>query len=132
MDLSSRLEERWQHRLGEVLEKATEKVVLSASELEPAAAQRLAMDVLGGFKKPGRVEIIPDRVAAIQWAVENTSQGSILLAGKGEKSWCDRNGELTSDMAVAKIAVNEKNTVPCPALGVFPPPGPNSFFPIDS
>ena len=132
MDLSSRLEERWQQRLGEVLEKATEKVVLTASELEPSAAQRLAMDVLGGFKKPGRVEIIPDRVAAIQWAVENTSQGSILLAGKGEKSWCDRAGELTSDMAVAKLAVNEKNTVPCPALGIFPPPGPNSFFPIDS
>lgn len=132
VDLSSRLEASLLQRLGEVLEKSTEKVVLSASELEPAAGQALAMDVLGGLKSPGRVEVIPDRKAAIRWAIENTHQGSVLLAGKGEKSWCDRSGEITDDLCVAKDAINEKNAVPCPALGIFPPPGPNSFFPIDS
>lgn len=132
VDLSSRMESRWLQRLGEVLDRSTEKVVLSASELEPATAQALAMDVLGGVKAPGRVEIIPDRKAAIRWAIENTHQGSVLLAGKGEKSWCDREGDLTDDAAVAKDAITEKNSVTCPALGIFPPPGPNSYFPIDS
>lgn len=133
VDLTSQLEPRWRQRLGEVLEKEAHRVVLTGSDLGPSATQSIAMDVLGGFKSPGRVQVIPDREAAIKWAVDNKDDGCILLLGKGATQWPDREGKLLDDHAVAVEAVKEKNRVaPCPALGIFPPPDTNSFFPIDS
>lgn len=133
LDLNARLSPEWRHRLGEVLDKSAARIVLSGSDLSPTAAQTVAMDVLGGFRSPGRVQVIPDRVAAIEWAVKNTPTGAILLAGCGAASWTDRDGESVSDEMLAKLAVSQKNqAAPLPALGIFPPSEPNAFFPIDS
>ena len=63
MDLGNQLAAQWRQRLGEVLDKGAQRVVLSASDLSPQAAQRLAMDVLGAavrlagsksFRSPSR------------------------------------------------------------------------------
>lgn len=132
-DLSSQLDPKWRQRLGEVLDKSTRRVVLSASDLSKEAAQSLAMDVLGGFDSPGRVQVIPDREAAIRWAVDHTEHGSILLAGCGADSWISRDGETLTDESVAKAALTMRNVAaPMPSLAIFPPSGPNSYFPIDS
>jgi len=129
MDLGGCLNSTARQRLGEVLDKGAQRVVLSASDLSPEAAQRLAMDVLGGFRAPGRVQVIPDRAAAIRWAVEHTESGCILLSGCGISSWIDRNGEETTDERVAKLAVSKRNAAPlAPALSIFPPSSGNQHF----
>ncbi len=133
LDLSTRLDPKWRQRLGEVLDRSGAKVVLSAADLAPEAAQSVAMDVLGGFRSPGRVHVIPDRTAAIEWAVENTPAGCILLAGCGARQWTGKYGELLSDETIAAKAVSGSNhALPMPILAVFPPSDPSVFFPIDS
>jgi UDP-N-acetylmuramoyl-L-alanyl-D-glutamate--2,6-diaminopimelate ligase len=129
IDLNGCIAASHRQQLGELLDKCAERVVISASDLSVDAALRLAMDVLGGFRAPGRVQVIPDRVAAIRWAVEHTDQGCILLSGCGTASWIDRNGDETSDERVAKQAI-EKRNVPTalPLLSIFPPPEQNPNF----
>ncbi|MEM7475644.1 MAG: Mur ligase family protein [Planctomycetota bacterium] len=132
VDLNNQLDSKWRSRLGEVLEKAAHRVVLTGSDLSPSATQRLAMDVLGGCSAPGRIQVIPDRAAAIRWAIDRTNQGVVLLSGCGELSWTDRDGESVSDEMLAKLALDRKNKVAAPKLGVFPPADSNHVFPIDS
>ncbi len=130
MDLSNGLPNRMKHRLGEVLEKSATKVVLSASDLSPNAAQSIAMDVLGGCRRPGRVQVIPDREKAIQWAVRNTGEGCILLSGCGAESWVNRSGVELTDETVAKRAISESNQVSLPPkvkLSIFPPSSETEF-----
>ncbi|MFN3190459.1 MAG: Mur ligase family protein [Aureliella sp.] len=132
LDLSCRIDPRWRERMGEVLEKASTKIVLSGTDLSNTAMQSMAMDVLGGFSSPGRVQVIPDREKAIEWAIENTDSGSILLAGCGERSWTSRDGEPVSDEMLAKRFVAQKNEKKPLTFGIYPPSDPNAFFPIDA
>lgn len=131
MDLNQRLSALGRHRLGEVLEKAAKTVVLSGSDLSPETTQSIAMDVLSGCKRPGRVQVIPDREKAIQWAVANTHEGSLLLSGCGASSWVNRSGEQRTDEMVAKNAVletNRKSATSKAKLSIFPPSSPTEFF----
>lgn len=129
VDVSSRLHPQWRGRLGEVLDLAASRVVLSASGCSASNAQSVIMDVLGGFRCPGRVQVIADRDAAIRWAVKNTEAGAILLSGCGSMPWMDANDELSSDEIVAKAALESKNYRPiAPILGIFPPTSPTPFF----
>lgn len=129
MDIGNHLPNQWRQRLGEVLSRQAHQVILTASDLSPGAAQSLAMDVLGGCSSPGRVQVIPDRQAAIQWAVRNTQQGCILLAGCGVNNWINRDGQEISDEMVAKQAVSQCNQVPnMPKLSIFPPSSASEFF----
>jgi len=129
VDVSSRLHPQWRGRLGEVLDLAAARVVLSASGCSAANAQSVIMDVLGGFRCPGRVQVIANRDAAIRWAVKNTEAGAILLSGCGSMPWLDANDELSSDEMVAKAALESKNYRPiAPILGIFPPTSPTPFF----
>jgi UDP-N-acetylmuramoyl-L-alanyl-D-glutamate--2,6-diaminopimelate ligase len=129
VDVSSRLHPQWRSRLGEVLDRAAARVVLSASGCSGANAQSVIMDVLGGFRCPGRVVVIANREAAIRWAVRHTDSGSILLSGCGSMPWLDSHDELSSDEMVAKAALESKNSYPmAPVLGIFPPTSPTPFF----
>jgi UDP-N-acetylmuramoyl-L-alanyl-D-glutamate--2,6-diaminopimelate ligase len=43
--------------------------------------------ILDGFNRPARARVIPDRIAAIEWALSQARSGdSVLIAGQGEKS----------------------------------------------
>jgi UDP-N-acetylmuramoyl-L-alanyl-D-glutamate--2,6-diaminopimelate ligase len=129
MDLSNQLDSVWRQRLGEVLEKGAHRVVLSSSDLSPEATQRLAMDVLGGCKSPGRIEVIPDREAAIAWAIRHTQDGCVLLSGCGASTWTTRSACDTSDEIVAKRYIAEKNSdVSIKSLTIFPPNSSTEFF----
>jgi UDP-N-acetylmuramoyl-L-alanyl-D-glutamate--2,6-diaminopimelate ligase len=129
MDLSPYVDSQWRHRLGEVLDKGAQSVVLSGSDLSPEATRKVAMDVLGGCRYPGRVQIIPDRQAAIEWAVANTAKGCILLSGCGSSSWINRTGEERCDEMVAKATVGKSNRAAAAVkLSVFPPIQPTEFF----
>lgn len=129
MDLGNQLDANWRQRLGEVLEKNAARVVLTSSDLSPEATQRLAMDVLGGCQSPGRVQVIPDREAAIAWALRNTQTGCVLLSGCGANLWTNRQGLDTSDEIVAKRVIaqcNEKSATK--PLCIFPPSSSTEFF----
>ncbi|MEZ6074965.1 MAG: hypothetical protein R3C56_04590 [Pirellulaceae bacterium] len=103
--------------------------MLSSSDLSADMAQSLAMDVLGGFRSPGRVQVIADRSAAIRWAIDHTEVGSILLAGCGVKSWTDRDGIPGTDESIAQASVARKNSrVPIPVLSIFPPSAAAPYF----
>lgn len=129
VDISSRLHPMWRQRLGEVLDRAAGRVVLSASGCSSANAQSVIMDVLGGFKVPGRVEVIANRETAIHWAVKNTQRGSILLSGCGSMPWLDASDNLCSDEIIAQTALERKNYRPiAPTLGIFPPSMPTANF----
>ena len=129
VDVSSRLHPQWRGRLGEVLDRAASRVVLSASGCSAANAQSVIMDVLAGFRSPGRVEVIANREAAIRWAVKNTEVGSILLSGCGSMPWLDSHDELSSDEMIAKAALESKNSYSvAPLLGIFPPTSPTPFI----
>jgi UDP-N-acetylmuramoyl-L-alanyl-D-glutamate--2,6-diaminopimelate ligase len=129
MDLSPQVSTQWRQRLGEVLDKGAQRIVLSGSDLSPEATRNFAMDVLGGCRYPGRVQIIPDRQAAIEWSVANTPKGCILLSGCGSTSWINRAGEETSDELVAKSAVSKANrSAKAQKLSIFPPITPKEFF----
>ena len=128
VDVTRRLHPQHRARLGEVLEKSAYKVVLSSSDSLAQHAQSMMMDVLGGFSCPGRVEVIPNRRRAIQWAVENTHSGCVLLAGCGTQSWRS-HGETVTDESVVRRAISAKYTPsPLPALSIFPPPSSGTFF----
>jgi UDP-N-acetylmuramyl tripeptide synthase len=128
MELGNELDAGWRQRLGEVLEKASHRVVLSSSDLSPEACQRLAMDVLGGCQSPGRVQVIPDREAAIDWAVRHTHCGCILLSGCGAKTWTNRQGQDTTDEIVAKRAITQRNSTAATQLSIYPPKSSSEFF----
>ncbi len=129
MDLGNQLDQQWRQRLGEVLEKGASRVVLSSSDLSPEATQRMAMDVLGGCQSPGRVQVIPDREAAIAWAVRNTEKGCVLLSGCGASLWTNRQGIDTSDEIVAKRCIAQKNAkTATKPLCIFPPSSSSEFF----
>ncbi len=129
VDLSRSLDPQWRQRLGEVLDRGARQIVLSASDMPLEMAQSVAMDVLGGCRSPGRVQVIPDREAAIRWAVENTDQGSIVLSGCGISSWVDRDGRMVTDETIAKQAISQQNQrTPTPVLSIFPPTEPTAFF----
>lgn len=129
MDLGNELDSQWRQRLGEVLERSAHRVVLSSSDLSPEATQRLAMDVLGGCQSPGKVEVIPDREAAIAWAIRHTDRGCILLSGCGAHTWTNRQGQDTTDELVAKRAVSQRNVMPkVSQLSIYPPSSTSDYF----
>jgi len=128
-ELDSRVQPDMQARLGEVLEKSAGRVVLCSSELSPEAARAMAMDVLGGCSQPGRVHVIPDREAAIAWAINNTEEGCVLLSGCGVKVWTTREEAPATDEAVASRVISSKNERAAVAkLAVFPSQEPPASF----
>jgi UDP-N-acetylmuramoyl-L-alanyl-D-glutamate--2,6-diaminopimelate ligase len=124
VDINERLHPQWRARLGEVLDRAAARVVLSVATGSRSNAQSVVMDVLGGFRSPGRVQVIPNREAAIRWAINHTDSGSVMLSGCGAMPWLNDSDDLTSDEVVTKDALECKNRSPIVQLfSVFPPPG---------
>jgi len=81
-------------RMGAVAERLADRVVLTDDNprTEPSAA--IIDAILAGMERPERAEVIPDRGAAIAWAIEQARPGDLLLiAGKGHESVQERGGE---------------------------------------
>jgi UDP-N-acetylmuramoyl-L-alanyl-D-glutamate--2,6-diaminopimelate ligase len=76
--------------VGRVLEKSGCLPVLTASDPrheEPLAAMH---DLLDGFERPQKAHVLPDRAAAIRYALTLAGPGdSVLITGKG-----DRQGQI--------------------------------------
>jgi UDP-N-acetylmuramoyl-L-alanyl-D-glutamate--2,6-diaminopimelate ligase len=68
--------------LGRVLERATDKGVLTAGLAARANAMQTIHEILDGYDRPARAHVIPSRTQAILWALAEARAGdSVLIAG---------------------------------------------------
>ena len=57
------------------------------SSLKPRTDYEPIHQVLDGFRRVARARVMPDRIAAIEWALSQATSGdAVLIAGGGEKS----------------------------------------------
>jgi UDP-N-acetylmuramoyl-L-alanyl-D-glutamate--2,6-diaminopimelate ligase len=91
--------------LGRVLERGCHLPVLTSDDPGYEEPLEIAHQLLDGFQRPGKAQIIPDRAAAIRWALSQAREGDcVLIAGKG-----DRGGQLLGK----KRAAHDDREVAC-------------------
>jgi UDP-N-acetylmuramoyl-L-alanyl-D-glutamate--2,6-diaminopimelate ligase len=74
-------------RIGEILERKTEKSVITQSRICDVVDYEPAHQILDGFEKPARTRFMPNRVKAIDWVLSQAGRkDSVLIAGCGERS----------------------------------------------
>jgi UDP-N-acetylmuramoyl-L-alanyl-D-glutamate--2,6-diaminopimelate ligase len=72
--------------LGEVVEKAANKSVITRTSADPMVDYEPIHQVLDGFQKPESAQIIPNRFKAIQWVLDQAQPGdAVLISGCGER-----------------------------------------------
>lgn len=78
--------EMQRRRMGEVVERAAHNVVITGTTAQQAIDYEPAHQVLDGFEKPEKAQLLPNRFKAIQWALQNAKpQDAVLIAGCGER-----------------------------------------------
>jgi UDP-N-acetylmuramoyl-L-alanyl-D-glutamate--2,6-diaminopimelate ligase len=78
---------------GRVLERAATQVILTNTRHSAEEGQRQMWEVVDGCEYPARVKLIPNREAAIQYAVDHLpADGQLLLAGLGANVWPTKHG----------------------------------------
>ncbi|WZO95721.1 Mur ligase family protein [Isosphaeraceae bacterium EP7] len=70
--------------LARAAEMGADSVILTADNPRTEPLDAILDDLLAGFRRPGRVRVLPDRRAAIEAALAAAKPGdAVLLAGKG-------------------------------------------------
>lgn len=73
-------------RIGEILERQTEKSVICQSTTPANLDYEAAHQVLDGFDNPATTRIVPNRFQAIEWVLTQAREkDAVLIAGCGEK-----------------------------------------------
>ncbi|MDG3002500.1 Mur ligase family protein [Paludisphaera mucosa] len=95
--------------LAHVAETAADRVVLTLGDPRAEDPDGVLDDVLGGFRRPGKVQVEPDRRRAIESALSDAREGdAVLIAGKGRHAYqifADRVVPF-DDFAVARRFLN--------------------------
>ncbi len=99
---------------GRVLERAASKVILTQSRHTRNAGQGWMWEVLDGCERPAKVDLVPNRAAAIELAIRAAQPGEqILLAGWGTNSWTageDRTVRTDESTAIEALAKREEQS----------------------
>jgi UDP-N-acetylmuramoyl-L-alanyl-D-glutamate--2,6-diaminopimelate ligase len=75
---------------GRVLERGAHVPILTSDDPGHEEPLQIAHDLLDGFERPHKARVMPDRAAAIRWALSQAKEGdAVLISGKG-----DRGGQL--------------------------------------
>jgi UDP-N-acetylmuramoyl-L-alanyl-D-glutamate--2,6-diaminopimelate ligase len=75
-------------RLAETAEAGADQVILTMSNPRTSDSNRILEDTLGGFQRPVRVCVEPDRQRAIESALAGAHPGdAVLIAGKGRQTY---------------------------------------------
>ncbi len=75
-------------RLAETAENGADQVILTISNPRGCDPNEILDDLLGGFRRPVRVRVEPDRQLAIETALASARPGdAVLIAGKGRQSF---------------------------------------------
>ncbi|HMO13985.1 MAG TPA: Mur ligase family protein [Pirellulaceae bacterium] len=78
-----------QSEMGRVLENGCHVPVLSTPLISECRQLELCHQWLDGFKQPARAHVIPNRVTAIEWALQQAHKGDcVLVVGFGDKPVC--------------------------------------------
>lgn len=73
--------------LGRVIERGCHVPVLTSDDAGHEEPLQIAHDMLDGFQRPGKAQVIPERAAAIRWALSQAGEGDcVLVAGKGDRA----------------------------------------------
>ncbi len=85
--------------LGRVLERGCHLPVLTNDEPRSAEPRAAIHELLDGFERPAKAHNIPDRAAAIRFALAQACPGdAVLIAGRGDRgSDCQGRRKLTCD-----------------------------------
>jgi UDP-N-acetylmuramoyl-L-alanyl-D-glutamate--2,6-diaminopimelate ligase len=71
---------------GRVIERGTHLAVLTCDEPDQPHLGASVHDVLDGFDRPHRAHIVPNRAAAIRYALDEAQSGdAVLIAGRGDR-----------------------------------------------
>lgn len=70
--------------LGRVAERGADLSLITSSSISGRGSLEDVHDVLDGYERPARAHVMPDRTAAIQWALGEAQTGdTVLIAGRG-------------------------------------------------
>ena len=73
-------------RIGEVVERTANKVVITRTTAQEAVDFEPAHQMLDGFEDPEKARLLPDRFKAIQWVLQNAKPNdAVLVSGCGER-----------------------------------------------
>ena len=73
-------------RLGEVLDRAADNVIVTRDSVDSAIDYEPMHQMFDGFEEPQKVQLIPNRFRAIEWALSQAGpHDGVLVAGCGEK-----------------------------------------------
>ena len=73
-------------RIGEVVERSANKVVITRTTAQGAVDFEPAHQMLDGFEHPENAHLLPNRFNAIQWVLQNAKpDDAVLVSGCGER-----------------------------------------------
>ena len=74
--------------LAEAAELGADRVILTLGSPRAEPPDQILDDLLGGFRRPGKVRVEPDRKRAIEAALADARAGdAVLIAGKGRNAY---------------------------------------------
>jgi UDP-N-acetylmuramoyl-L-alanyl-D-glutamate--2,6-diaminopimelate ligase len=74
--------------LGRVLERGCDLPILTSDNPRYEQPLAIAHDLLDGFQRPAKAQVLPDRTRAIELALSFARAGdTVLIAGKGDRAW---------------------------------------------
>ncbi len=104
--------------LAEAAELGADRVILTLGNPRSEDPDEILDDLLGGFHRPGKVRVEPDRQTAIEAALADARPGdSVLIAGKGRNAYqifADRVIPF-DDFAIARAFLRRRQTATLPA-----------------
>lgn len=100
-----------------IAEAHADKIVVTDDNPRTESPEAIVADILSGFIKADTVQVIHDRAAAIQAAIETSGDDLVLIAGKGHEDYQEVNGERLpfSDSDVVKrcLGISKGQEVYC-------------------
>lgn len=74
--------------MGKVASEAADFVIITSDNPRTEDPEAIIADILPGVKKDTPKKVIPDRIKAIEWAIEHHQPGDVIvLAGKGHEDY---------------------------------------------
>jgi UDP-N-acetylmuramoyl-L-alanyl-D-glutamate--2,6-diaminopimelate ligase len=85
--------------LGRVMERGAQVSIVTNEEPGKSRVDAMTHEVLDGFERPGKAQVIPNRQAAIHFAMSQAGEGDcVLIAGRGDRvSQIGRGKQKTYD-----------------------------------
>lgn len=111
-------------KLGRVVERGATLAVITSDDPRHEEPLQIAHDILDGCDKPGKPRVLPNRAAAIRWAIREARPGDcVVIVGKGERDYQIVGGKKVAhdDREVARECLYALNAPeePRPRLRIF-------------